>query len=791
MKKLTATSSIAFALALGASTGVIPTTLHAANYENYTGFAIDETPVLPAAETHPSLWFDADGIAELRARRTQDEVAARLWSKIAESPFATDPIPALPTETDKTTLHKYFGAMSQIAITSGLLYMGTEDAAEREAWRLRAVEVLLRAYDGPLYEIDPRNSSTAADEIYRGTWAQNYAAAYDWVQPTLTPEQDTAIRERLAREAAYMHENLYDWASRPHNHLSKPAWGLATLELALSDHPDAKDWLALALQASNDNTRYFFSSDGIYREGSHYYIFSLINFVPFLYHYRNVSGVDAFDAFQPAFEWPVAIRNGKGWIPNIEDSYIRPFPSRMVSGAYRNATSRFGAQPSFGAILQWNGDATDFVPFELEEKESGFNYSGASWDYALPTTEFLCYDPSVKPAPPACSPTVFLDSGQTAFRNDWSFNDPAHRYLLFQGVAEADNHEHFEHLSFLIQAENQMMASDAGYSRKSYGEAIRTQWYRTPEAHNVVMVDGKAPGDIAENWTPPSRDRIDTSFFDFEEKSAAYASGGTHARAIAFPGQEYFVVADRIQLPQPGEIAFVFHGGRAALDNNGTQCTWTYENDRYGPTAKLFSHFLSTGATLARKEGEVTYIKGDYAAFPYITNTLNADEALFLSVFVPAAIDAQAPAIESLPCSGGAIGARVTRGETRDTFVLQPAPLANETAGLSSDGRFAWMREENGRAASLFAQEAKSIAAPGGFALDVSEPSSFAVHLASNGAIEIDLSCASPLTLRVAGAPANAAATFQGERIDAKREGNALVVALPAGGKLLITEGSK
>ena len=99
------------------------------------------------------------------------------------------------------------------------------------------------------------------------------------------------------------------------------------------------------------------------------------------------------------------------------------------------------------------------------------------------------------------------------FANTWKTGDPAGRYLLFQGVAEADNHEHYEHLSFIITAENQMMASDGGYTRKSYGEKMRTEWYKQAAAHNVVTLNGKAPVDPEENVTPTSRHRIDTSFF--------------------------------------------------------------------------------------------------------------------------------------------------------------------------------------------------------------------------------------------------------------------------------------
>ena len=101
-------------------------------------------------------------------------------------------------------------------------------------------------------------------------------------QPALSPEVDRQIRDRLGREAECVYENLYTWTrDSPHNHLSKPAWGLGSIALTLSSDPRAKAWLARALEATNRNTRYFFSGAGLYREGSHYLLFSLTNFVAF------------------------------------------------------------------------------------------------------------------------------------------------------------------------------------------------------------------------------------------------------------------------------------------------------------------------------------------------------------------------------------------------------------------------------------------------------------------------------------------------------------------------------
>jgi len=75
---------------------------------------------------------------------------------------------------------------------------------------------------------------------------------------------------------------------------------------------------------------------------------------------------------------------------------------------------------------------------------------------------------------------------------------------------------------------------------------------------------------VSENVTPVSRHRIDTSFFDFEEKEAPYPNGGKLRRAVAFPGQKYFVVADIVTSPVAAEAVALLHGGRAKMEGEGT-----------------------------------------------------------------------------------------------------------------------------------------------------------------------------------------------------------------------------
>jgi Heparinase II/III-like protein len=753
-------------------------------YRTYGGFVVSTNAVLPAREVHPSLWFGQTGIAGLRAKRNADGYSMDLWLRMTHDPLLTMPLPEPPRTGADPRIQEYYATMSKLAKLNALMSLVGEET-NRAACRLRAVQALQRAYDGPIYEMNPKSDSVEA--IWRGTWAQNFAAAYDWVQPSLPPEADRLIRSRLAKEAQFISDNLYVWAPHPHNHLSKPAWGLGTLALTLSDNPRAREWLAAALKASNQNTRYFFSADGIYREGPHYLLFSAINFIPFLYHYRNVSGVDDFPVFQPAFEAIIATRNGKGWLPNLYDSYLKPFPTHMVAAPYMNCRTWLNPDARLGNLLQWNFRNTDFGAFDQAQGQTGFNYTGDSWGYTLDVDEFLTYDPTIQPVGPSVSPTIFLKGGQTVFRNNWAFNTPRTRYLLFQGVALADNHFHHDHLSFIIQAENQMMASDSGYSRHSYGEAIRTQWYITPEAHNVVTADGMAPVDTADNVTPVSRDTLDAPFFAFQEKEAPYPDGALQKRAIAFPGKDYFVVIDQLTAPRRVDYQLNLHGGRGKMESNGNRRVWVYASDPYGPPAKLAAWVLSDGATLRDKEGEITYIKGDYAKFGYVSAAQNAQNATFMQILIPLSASAAVPAVADLS-GNSAIAATVDKDGVSDTFVARRRHGQTEAGNVRMDGRFAWIRAGGGKVREWAMQEGRGLNCAGVELFKSSIPITIAGRETPAG-FEATINAGTSsytLDLPEGNHERVKEVTFNGRKISAAIKGKRLSVALSGSGALAV-----
>lgn len=663
-------------------------------YESYTGFEIPAEPVLPAKETHPSLWFRAADLPALRAKLTADDFARARWVATLKLADLAAAIPAAPTAKDKTeAIHKYYGAIS-IAARAHALASLLADESTRAAHRQRAVELLLRAYDGPIFELDSNVKGSAVDEIYRGAWLQNYAHAYDCVQPSLSPEEDRQIRERLAREAQCVYDNLYRWTPvSPHNHLSKPAWGLGSMALALSGHPQAKAWLGRAIEATNKNTRYFFSGDGIYREGSHYLMFSLTNFVPFLYHYRNVSGVDGFTPFQPVFEAMVQVRCSHGWLPNIEDSYIRPTPTHLVAGAYRQAKTKLHSSAPLSEVLAWSYRTANLSPFNQERSGSGLNYTGASWDYPLEIDELLTHDGSIKATVPDASPNVYLEGGQAVLRNGWEDRDAGQRYLLFHGVAVADNHNHDDQLSFILEAEGQIMCSDGGYSRGTYEGAERTTWYNKAPAHNTLTFDGEPAGKEVSNETPETTHWQQPGLVVVSKLENTVPKGGAWQRTIGWIGGDYYAVIDRVISPKTTEVKAYLHGGRGALTTNGAEYTWTFTADRYGPAAKLRAWIAAPNGVTTQKQGELTYIKGDFAPFPYL-ETAYRPGVPAITLLKPAAANETAEFRVEDRSGPGYSAFVITTAREKTVIIAADAIRGTSVEGVETDALLAIVRRD-------------------------------------------------------------------------------------------------
>ena len=687
----------------------------APDYTSYNGMVVPTKPILPAKEIHPSLYFTAEQLTAIRARVQAGGYYAQLWD-IIQNEVST--LHALaPEKTD-------YSQRPWMAKVLAFHYLMTGEKKSRDV----AIKALMMAFDGIPYEGIKKEdlSSLKIGDIYRGTWIQNYSESYDWLYNDLTPEQNKTIREKLAREAQWWFENFIgkplDISPRPHNHRSKLAWGVGTLALTLSSDLRASKWLEWSLAQSNTVTQYMFSADGIYREGGHYYVYSLVNLIPFLYHYKNVSGVDLFPAFQPAFEWPLQTRMSHGWLAPIEDSYLKPVPTHLVAAAYRNSATKLSSSAKLGNVLQWGYFTTDLWTR---------NYTGASNDFTLATEEFILYDATIQAVAPDASPNQLLEGGQVAFRDAWSRANPNSRFLLFHGVPEADNHYHYDQLSFTLEGGGTILASDAGYAPDGYSDKKRTEWYLTPQAHNLVTANGQGPIDAQTNVANETRYFLDTPAFAFVEKRAPYPTGATIRRDIAFIAKDYFVVADYLNAKDTTTFDLYLHG-RGKLQRQGNAAAWTTEEDKFGPSAKLYAFFSPANATFTQKQnGGFNFFGKEEDLFDYLQVTQKANDARLMQILVPRAPKDAAPTFQDLS-KENVTAAQISNGGSVDTFLAQscdancPPASANR---MTAAAAFAWTRAQTDRVVGYAMKDGTTISFDNQTLLTTDRPATLTLDL--------------------------------------------------------------
>ena len=733
-------------------------------YDTYTGFSVPTTPILPVTERHPSLYFSSDQVAQLRTRK--EDPTSRyylLWQRYRADAlrYIDDDMSALD-ENDRPRAAK----------SLAFWWIIEQDTMALE----KAIEALLVAFDGV-----PQTGEKPYDEIYRATWLQNYAAAYDWVYDQLTPDQDSAIRQRIADETQYLRDNLMEGdrlAPRPHNHRSKPAWAIGTAALVLAEHEQASDWLEHALEAANTVTRYQFSADGIYREGGHYWMYNAVNLIPFLWHYYNVSGVSLFEAYRPAFEWPIRIRTGRGLMPNLEDSYLKPAPTHMVAAAYRGAPTELNTDQDFAAICQWHFESTRLV----DE-----NYTGATVDVTWEIDEYILYDDSISPAAPTAAPNQFLDGGQVVFRSGWarSSND---RYLLFHGVADGDNHNHPDQLSFFLSGQDAVLAPDAGYGPAGFSDDRRSSWYTSSRAHNIVTADGYPPvadqlfsSPFTFNVQPASRYEIDSEFFAFAEKESGYVrpNDASLRRAVGFINRDFFVVADLVAGTQEHVYRAYVHG-RGAFVRNDNYASWTTFENRYGLAARLDAFVFPASASITDDRSYVSLFK-DERYERHIETAQTDEHGTFLQLLLPLSTDAAIPVATDLSDDDFVAGS-ITRDDTSDVFLLQHVSGLQSLDVLTTDATLTWVRTESNAWQQYFVREARTLETQG-LRFSSSSPVTLAVDARESTVLNIaapEVRPSSVVNIEYAGAELVQSVQINGEPVSFSREGQRLTIGITA-----------
>ena len=720
-------------------------------------------------ERHPSLLFNEEQVPLLK-ERIQRSPYSDWWQTVLRRAQSTPE--TFPVERSK----------ARFAKSLAFAYQMTDD----EVFAQRAVELLKDM------KFPPRGGDLG-EPHNEGEIVAFYAQAYDMIHKFVQndPSSLEQIRTILAEEAERLRKGiviqevnlgfttlklrLHETGLYNNWHLRAYS-GLGLAALALTDHPGIggktpQDWADQAFTWVDSTLTFQIETmDGGYAEGPFYGRYAADVYLPYMFALKNIQNIDLFNDIRvrKMHDWSVNIRLPSGRRPNIDDGHIDDF-----YGHYLAAVDEDGPVHRW----DWENNSNGLYVREFSEPDA-----------------IAFYDDSIAPQEPQRGPTIFMPgAGDAVFRSDWSATAT---YMLLRGEhgrtrSQGFSHEHPDETSFIIYAEGEMLALDAGYINFENHHKVNQG-----RNHNVILVDGEGPPLYVEPLLGQSigggnnayiEEFFTSSFMDYAEVRARYKSVDVR-RHVMFVDKDYFVVADELRDTSDHLYEWRLHG------NGGGSSGGSYSRSRN--LARWTRTQAELLAYLPATEGLVFSERDTLHSFDYLeepTHTLlrvqqSGKDTEFLAVLYPRALDENEPVFTSPKVNGGQ-AVQVELDEVSDLAWVSGAgadtvEVAGPSGALSSDGNFCFVRYEEGEVKAFNVQN-------GRFLLEGTT-----VVFAASDTVDLSLETGSAGIKGFVGGPAGGyqlslplkgvveTLTFEGSLIDTSSEFGALNLELAGAGIL-------
>ena len=152
--------------------------------------------------------------------------------------------------------------------------------------------------------------------------------------------------------------------------------------------------------------------------------------------------------------------------------------------------------------------------------------------------------------PPPLGSCLLPDARYAVMRTGWN---PADKYLLFNAAPWGGGHNHLDRMEIVLYAGRDLLIDPGMYS---YDEPLSRTYFRTSQAHNVVLIDGR------EEPSPPQAKILSwhaAPEADFVAGELLEPDGGRHQRSVFFVRPDYWVVVDHVYGSGEHEISRRFH----------------------------------------------------------------------------------------------------------------------------------------------------------------------------------------------------------------------------------------
>ncbi len=279
----------------------------------------EDPPTLTSpVSSHPRLFFTAQELNVLRAKRTAPGVYGLLWKNIKTSadwclnrPLRTTWIaPVTPDPIYLNLYDRFYAMMHDMAVMEHLAFAYAYSAEQRyfdgaKNWALAAGRIWKKEADG---EPD-QNKAYAALRLLKGL-----AVSYDLLFDKLIPSD----RDELRNIIVDIGSRYYQWyvqnptmagpgQDKHHGSVEAASFGVAALAL-LGDVPEVNDWLALAIKK---HTEYLLpqalTKSGNQEQSSNFWASTMQYRLFFMDALLRVTGQNLFSAYKPYMDGRIAL----------------------------------------------------------------------------------------------------------------------------------------------------------------------------------------------------------------------------------------------------------------------------------------------------------------------------------------------------------------------------------------------------------------------------------------------------------------------------------------------------
>ncbi|MBX7168037.1 MAG: heparinase II/III-family protein [Pirellulales bacterium] len=617
--------------------------------------------------------------------------------------------------------------------------VATNDASIAQAAGLRF------AMTGNVADLNKAVGALSLADVPGGTFITrpevltSYLAAYDFIRGASNVQLPQATRDTIEARLLSLSQSL-DYGNQTYSNARAKIGATRALAGVLLRDQDQLDTGLADLQGHFD---YSTTDDGWFTDSQgHYLNYTLRHWGYFLRAYEQGSGVDLYENLRPYVDMSLGLRLPDGTVPNVSNGLNEPIALHFFSQ---------DSDPTTAANILWNTSEVGPSPYSFDQTAIENNDWTNTTDFAL--TDFS----AVAPQAPTRSPTYFApgQSAVSVFREDWGATSD---YLLLSPGVDSPAfhlysddppidayvpafHSHNDTGEILVASQGKYILVAPGYDRDDLTNSPPNFGPRDPTWHNVVLVDGTLGGtDFGRRMRPEDfvrTNRLDSTEFgtfhgvsDFSTLQMNYG-GVAVTRSVAAPHEDYYVVADRMDGNAAHTYAFnlVGRGVRTVLTNTPDykQVRWEYQG------AQVIENLIASQS--------MTFSAGNlwmHDTFDNFQQTYRmrgtmtgATDGLFLSVIETGPIGPAHLYITKLSNDSQWLAMRVAHDTAGWTdYILSQHSLQSRTAGaLSSDARYAYIRQQGLELTGLMMAEGTQLGYLGDTVLELSNPATLSLRM--------------------------------------------------------------